>query len=130
MPSETIHWGKQYTVVTHPETEHTGGWDEEVDYKGSIEGEPLPVVHRTPSIAIHWTRPGDHAPVEYTEDPEGHVQITLDVSAREILLAAESVTKYGATSHGFFTDSLSRYQINKLIKILKRARDAAKGVDE
>jgi len=129
MPNEVVHWGHQYTVKHHPETENVGGWDEEIPFKGYPEGTVPPTVHRTPKLSVHWSRPEDFGAVAYDEDPEGHVQIGMDISAREIELAAKSV-KDGSSFHGFFTDSLSRYQINHLIKILKRARDSAKGADE
>jgi hypothetical protein len=62
------------------------------------------------------------------EDPEGHVQIGIDIDIVDL----EDRMRYsdGVTARTFYTDRLTRAQINHLIRTLKRARTAAFGEDE
>ena len=140
MPKETVHWGKQYRLVRHPETELTGEYYSEEDYDpkhGVLSSDEQ--IGTTPKLEVHWSRPGEWAPLDPREDQEGFVQISLSVGRVELEQFIrnwerekneESDDSYHITSHGFFTRGLSRTQINNMIKVLKKARDQAFGADE
>jgi len=83
---------------------------------------------RQPNLEVVWSRPEDHGVVAQGEDPEGHVQIGIDLDRVDL----EDRIRYsdGVLAHTFYTDRLTRGQINELIRVLKRARTAAFGVDE
>jgi len=61
---------------------------------------------------------------------DGHVQVALEADVSYLTFAAE--TPNGETSDRtlLYTPVLSRAEINKLIRTLKRARDKAYGADE
>lgn len=139
MPKEVIHHGQKYVIVHHPETENVGAWDEEIEYKYPIADTPTSefvdqnpegsTIATHPTLEIAWSKPGDW--FAYNEDPEGFVQVGLSVDRVEILRVAKELEKDPMISaHGFFTRKISRAQINNAIRVLKRARNGAFGVDE
>jgi len=141
MPKERVHWGTQYIQNAVPETDKHGGYYEELPFQGlSIdpntgETEKLPTgnrLSRSPSVDIYWSKPGEYAPAAYDEEQLGSVQIGFDVNAAELDLFMEEWKQDRdlVSSRSFFTRGLTRKQINDMIKTLKRARDAAFGVDE
>lgn len=69
--------------------------------------------------------------VEWTREPTGHVQVAIEMSREQWLRNAETLqADEQVTRRAIYTDSLSRHEINHLIKTLRRARDAAYGRDE
>lgn len=144
MPKETAHWGKRYISKHIPETEEHGEWWDELPYHGiesDFKGnrEELPenqVATRSPSVEVHWSRPEEHAAVAYDEIPTGKVQIGLTLDRGEwamyhsYYLNEEKAERNGVSSTTIFTKALSRAEINNLIKVLRRARDAAEGADQ
>lgn len=141
MPKETVHWGKRYKLVKHEKTENTSEWYEEYEWDGSYqtdnEGNTLPLPPNTeaaryPSVEVVWTRPEERAPVAYDEDPEGFVQIgmMLDMVDMRNTLRYDDLNDPNLKAKTFYTGSLTRGQINQMIRTLKRARDAAFGTDE
>lgn len=145
MPKETAHWGKRYISKHTPETEEHSEWWDELPYHGTltdIKGnviEELPedqVVTRSPSLEVYWSRPEDHAVPAFDEIQTGKVQIGLTLDRGEwdmysrYYLNGESADRNGVTSTTIFTKALSRAEINNLIKVLRRARDAAEGADQ
>jgi len=85
---------------------------------------------REPNLEVIWTRPGDNqGPVQVGEDQEGWVQVGLDLDMVDL----KDKMRYDdetVTAKTFYTDKLTRRQINDLIRTLKRARAAAFGEDE
>lgn len=73
----------------------------------------------TPNVELHWSREHEHVQLSIEFPREAWISIAQD------LKDDPSVTR-----KAIFSPGLSRYQINKLIKTLRRARDAAFGVDE
>lgn len=143
MPKEVLHKGALYLLKSHPKTETVGAWTEELEYDPpryaypgaeKAENRPLPddvVVTSYPSVEIFWSKPEDRAPVAAFEDEEGFVQFGMDVSREEILRVAEELKKNPEiTAHGFYTRSLTRFQLNKAVKVVQRARNQAFGADE
>jgi peptidoglycan hydrolase-like protein with peptidoglycan-binding domain len=193
MPKEVVKWGKQYTLVHHPETENTGEYWEQAPYKGvehaldargeveirqrwlndergehlvvdgkigpltaaaieryqnvlgveadGIWGPETEIAHdkyfyskyqptRHPNLEVVWTRKEEYnVSVPAGEDPEGWVQIGIDLDKVDLM----DYMRYdddSVTAKTFYTDKLTRHQINELIRVLKRARNAAYGSDE
>lgn len=72
-----------------------------------------------PGVELNWSR------------DQGHVQLSIEFPREQWIANAETLKDDPqVTKRAIYTDSLSRYQINKLIKLLRRARDAAYGADE
>jgi hypothetical protein len=61
--------------------------------------------------------------------PDGHVQVSINMEAEFIKHLSTGMTE-GATHNAVYTPSLSRQEINKLIRVLRLARDKAYGRDE
>lgn len=135
MPRETVHWGKKYLIVEHPETEdHSGYWSEypyegrQTDSKGVVLPFPPGTSYaQSPSVEVVWAKPeGFNTPLG--EDAEGWVNLAFRVNNNDF----EHNRDLSEDTDEFriFTRSLTRRQINDTIKTLKRARDAAFGEDE
>lgn len=111
-------------------------WTEEYPFEGFQEDDkgnslPLPPgteLTRHPNVEVVWSRQEEYANRPAAEDPEGWVQIGIDLDA----VALKDQMRYSddVTAKTFYTDKLSRHQINELIRTLKRARNAAYGSDE
>lgn len=142
MPKEVVHWGKQYVLRHHPKTDTIGEYWEQEPFNG-VPGSfdpntPGPSLEeylgetgrltREPNLEVVWVRPEDRSPAPRGEDQEGHVQIGIDLD----MVDMEDRLRYtdGDSAHTFYTDRLTRGQINNLIRVLKRARNAAFGSDE
>lgn len=114
MPREQINYG---TVLVKP--------DDDLSWWPTDEnGTAVPVADLAHGIIgdsnlhVTWTR-------------GAHVQVALEVSVAYAQLAAE--TPNGETCSDMtmlYTPVLKRDEINKLIRTLRRARDAAYGPDE
>ena len=142
MPKEVIHWGKQYILQHYPESENTSEFWSQEPFNGIPQAldstDPAQTLveflgetkrlTREPNLEVVWVRPEDRAPVARGEDAEGHVQIGIDID----MVDMEDRMRYsdGVLAHTFYTDRLTRAQINQLIRVLKRARTAAFGADE
>lgn len=134
MPRETVHWGKRYLIVEHPETEdHSGFWEEypyeghQTDGKGNVlPFPPNTSLAQAPSVEVIWAKPESFGPL--MEDPEGWVNIALRVDQNDFDHNRD--LSEDKESFRVITRSLTRRQINDMIKVLKRARDAAFGEDE
>lgn len=144
MPKETVHWGKHYKLVKKESTLRDGSpWYDEYSWDGSYQTDekgnilPLPPgteASRYPSVEVSWSRPRDRATLPYDEDPEGTVQIGMEVNMvdmRQSFRHSEGgLDDPDLKAKTFYTRSLTRTQINNMIKTLKRARDAAYGEDQ
>lgn len=127
MPRERVQHGKLYVDDPRIEpTEVVGQSGEPVGLKAYaqreyIPGEELPteaVITEQPSLDVTWNRDG------------GWVQLSIEAPRDwwgrfwDSLLAAEQ------SHYGVFSETLTRQEINHLIRTLRRARDAAFGADE
>jgi len=75
--------------------------------------------HTTPQVELNWSREHEH------------VQVSIEFAREDwIAIAKELEDAPEVSRKAIFSPGLSRYQINKLIRTLRRARDAAFGVDE
>ncbi len=86
-----------------------------------IHGEAWP----EPELNVSWTRAADHG--------TGNVQVSLLLPVRYVEhLAADLATPDTPEPSGIgaFSPSLGRDELNRLIRTLRRARDAAYGADE
>lgn len=135
MPRETVHWGRKYLIVEHPETEeHSAFWSEhpfegrQMDTKGNMVPYPPDTSYaRSPSVEVLWSKPGTfNLPEGDTE--EGFVNIAFQINRNDF----EHNEDLSEDREEFrvFTRGLTRRQINDMIRTLKRARDAAFGEDE
>lgn len=99
-----------------------------IDNKGNehvyIEGIPLPdgsIVFTDPSLNVNWQ----------TQNPDipGHVQLSLSMESAYLKSLAHSLDPT-VTHTAIYTPVLSRKELNKLIRVLRVARDKAYGRDE
>lgn len=67
--------------------------------------------------------------VSWNRDAEW-VQISIEMTPDKWAELAENASGDGIEHYSIYTDVLSRSEINKMIRTLRRARDAAYGVDE
>lgn len=72
---------------------------------------------RDPSLHISW-------------HPDSHVQVAVQMDVSYAKLAVETPTDGEAERTEVFVPPLTRDEVNKLIRVLRRARDQAFGRDE
>jgi len=74
-----------------------------------------------PEVSIHWS-PGD----------AGYVQVGMEFSVDDMLGYLNQLRKDSPMDHRatFYTDTLKRPDLQKLIRVARRARDAVYGGDE
>lgn len=127
MPRERVHHGKLYVHI--PLEQETDGSDTPPHIEESrefIPGEKLPkgaYVTEEPSLEVTWTRSGDML--------GGWVQVSIDMPREKWLENMKTLEDDpNVIARAMYTDSLSRQEINNMIKVLRRARDAAYGADE
>lgn len=85
---------------------------------------------REPNLEVVWTRADEYtAATPADEDPEGWVQIGIDMDVVD-LRDRMRYDDESLVAKTFYTEKLTRHQINELIRTLKRARNAAYGSDE
>lgn len=87
-----------------------------------IVGEILPEgsgIREDPSLDVSWNR-------------QGNVQVSIEAPTDwwERFEQARVGEKSDRTHYAAFTSTLSRQDINDMIRVLRRARDAAYGADE
>ncbi len=83
---------------------------------------------REPNVEVVWSRMEENV-TPVNEDPQGWVQIGIDLDKVDL----SDRMRYdddSVVAKTFYTDKLTRHQINDLIRTLKRARNAAYGIDE
>ena len=88
----------------------------------AIHGESWP----EPELNVSWNKDGDCA--------SGRVQISIDLPVDYVRHLAKCIeddeTGLHPSAIGAFTPALSRDDINRMIRVLRRARDQAHGRDE
>lgn len=109
MPREQINF-------PHPQVTHSGSIDENGIVEQSSE------THTDAAIHVQWLRGAEH-------DTPGHVQIAFEADPSYLkIVVAEPNELDGRTSA--YSPVLSRAEINKMIQVLRKARDQAYGRDE
>lgn len=99
------------------------------------DGESLLGAEYTPVVEIGWSRPAStHG------STEGSVVITMTAAEDEVLRAADDIRTRRESGHDhaapadrmrhFSTHTITRADLNLLIRTARRARDAAFGTDE
>ncbi len=103
---------------------------------------PEPFVPREPSgtagsgdPAIHgesWPEPTVHVSwLSATGDHDGHVQVAIKAPRAYLkMLTEESDTQPFVAEPGVYSPVLDRVALNKMIRVLRKARDQAYGRDE
>ena len=83
-----------------------------------------------PALHVHWRRPEapDHLAV-LGSGYRGGVQVSLEVPADYLRHRAARLDE-SVVNTSIFTNDLTRLELNRLIRTLRRARDAAYGADE
>lgn len=81
-------------------------------------------LHEESSLEVNW-RATDHI--------DGYVQLSIHATRswwERLMNSHSEENSPGTVAWGAYVDSLSRQEINNLIKVLRRARDAVYGSDE
>lgn len=108
MPKEIINWPLPTAIV-------------QVVGEDAPEPDPLPA---GPQVALHWD--GNSGNVQLSLD------IDLDVLSRIIEVKRENPNAWDGSEAGrqvFYTETLSRADLQRLIKASRRARDSVFGAD-
>lgn len=122
VPKERVKHGKLYA---HYEQDAVGSTSDS-PLTDEVSREYLPgdksipknaVITEDPSLDVSWNR------------DLGWVQVSIDFERRQWVECVESFED-GEIKKAVFTDTLSRQEINHMIRTLRRARDAAFGADE
>jgi len=140
MPRETVHHGRGFATITVTDTDDRPGWTYEVpdhEAHSMIAADQLDKslveFNNKPRLDVVWQRPLDGLSLPPGEDPSGAVQVEIILNPTDMRHRIDHVAAYPEDLEAFarfFTEPLTRHQINHLIRTLKRARDAAYGADE
>lgn len=115
MPREQINFPNVAAVVIDDR-------GNELEYTEGTTVPPGSHVYTDPALHVHWQPTGQ-------DFGTGHVQVSVQMEASYFKARAESLDE--SVSHtSVFTPELSREEINKLIRVLRTARDKAYGRDE
>lgn len=140
MPRETVHWGRDFATVTVPPTKDQGGYTYEMgaeEAQSRIAGDQLDRANvefsNKPRLDLLWQRPIDRLSLPIGEEPKGSVQVSLVLNQTYMQHVIDHIVAHPEDREAFsifYTEPLSRHEINNMIRTLKRARDAAYGSDE
>lgn len=81
---------------------------------------------REPALHVSWLAQHD----EDMEPVAGHVQVAFEADPGYFTMAAEHISDPGTGRTLVYSPALSRSEINRMIRALKRARDQVHGRDE
>ncbi len=87
----------------------------------AVHGESWP----EPEVHVSWTRTADHGP--------GHVQVSLLLPVgyvKHLAAALDAPDTPEPSGIGAYSPALTRDELNRMIRTLRRARDQAYGQDE
>jgi hypothetical protein len=122
MPRERIQHGQMYLTGEYLDStpEHPAGiWREKYDQ--NVKQPENTRIRQDPSVDITWNR-------------AGWVQISFDIEREQWIENAKELEAEGEQPYtvfrGIYSESLSRSEINNIIKVLRKARDQAYGADE
>lgn len=106
-------------VIAHPRAEESREWNEH----GEVTGK---VMTTTPRLTLHWS-----ALSSSELDLTGSVSLSVACFPTVTPGEYEKATCWPPEPLGeYYTAGLDRDQINKLIRLLRKARNAAYGADE
>jgi hypothetical protein len=80
------------------------------------------IAQRDPALHVSWAS-GD------LDGEHGHVQVAFEADPSYLRMAIDNPNEQ-ADRTSMYTPVLTRSEINRLIRVLKRARDSAYGKDE
>jgi len=84
----------------------------------------------TPNSTEKWEDPLVNVNWRNSPDGTGHVQVSLDLPEKYLRMAVESLNGDLVTGSSLaWSPVLDRHDINRMIRALRRARDAAYGAD-
>lgn len=134
MPRETIHYGREYARVSVPETDGRGAYEYELEAHEAKarEAEGHVTFSTKPHLDLLWQRPSDIGQA-LGEEPNGSVQVSISLTPQDMQWRINRLQGHPEDLEDFstfYTERLTRSQINHFIRTLKRARDAAYGSDE
>lgn len=140
MPKETVKWGRDFATVTVRPSDKQSGYTYELGAEEAQKGiqsdelkESDVEFSNKPRLDVLWQRPIDAMSLPVGEEPRGSVQILLGLNPTDMANRIRHIEQHPEDLESFsliFTEPLTRYEINNLIRTLKRARDAAYGSDE
>ena len=122
MPHERIQHGKIFVVSPRPEDSPNPPSIDDTEAREWTPGEVISenqVLREEPSLDVFWNRDGEY------------VQVAIEAPSYWWKKFMEGrVDDPQILSFSAFTNVLTRKEINHMIRILRRARDAAYGSDE
>lgn len=132
MPRETVHYGRDYARVKYPATDDHSAFEVEYDAhdrrlaSGEVDGE---ITYSTkPQVDIMWSRSAGSA-----IEMNGSVQVSIGIAPKDMQRTIDHIKDQPEDLEAFstfYTEPLTRAEINHFIRTLRRARDAAYGSDE
>lgn len=140
MPRETIKWGRDFAIHKVPASKDTPSYEYEVTAEaahahrqdGTWTADEL-VFDTKPHLDLVWSRPIDNLSLPLGEEAHGAVQVEIILSPADMQRRIDHISAHPEDLEAFsqfFTEPLTRGEINQFIRHLKRARDAAYGADE
>lgn len=121
VPRERIHHGSMFVQTPKPEGWQDSNTPGEYESRRYEPGEKLSSSDRLieeSSLDVHWQR-------------DMWVQISLDIPRDKWIERAKEVeSDKERISTAMYTETLTRDEINKMIRTLRKARDQAFGADE
>jgi|SRR5882672_9775225 len=94
------------------------------------DGSNTPPIHgeawREPALHVSWLAQHD----ENTEPVGGHVQVAFEADPVYLRFAADHISDPRTNRSLVYSSVLTRNEINRMIRALKRARDQVHGRDE
>lgn len=123
--------------MEHPQDGTTHAWTEHLEYKYPVlnpgdtdfkdQNPEGSIIVNGPELEVSWSKPGEWTP----EDEDGFVQVSINVDRNEILRIAKELEENPTiTMSAFYTSGIPRTKLNELVRVVKRARNAAFGTDE
>jgi len=111
MPREQINFPKPDSLIIDR-------FGHEIENESDVDVPDSAAVLTDPELHVSWS----------PESIGGHVQVSLNMEAE--FLKRNAADLEGVSHRALYTPSLSRKEINKLIRVLRLARDKAYGRDE
>lgn len=124
MPRERIHHG---TLYAYTKEYNEGLPPSDVIGRPYRPGDPIPegaTVTEEPSLDVTWQR-------DSANEGIGWVQVSIDMPRDKWFSNIKELEADASIiGRAIYTETLSRDELNKMIRVLRRARDQAFGADE
>jgi hypothetical protein len=117
MPREQINFPETVKVFNEEKISKTADGQVQIFGTADVSYSTEPAVH------VSWV-PGDRI------DATGLVQISLEADASYLRVCTEFADEQDSKRSYIYSPALARAEVNKLIRVLRRARDQAYGRDE